>query len=112
MQHNLVRQLLVVVLVAFAPVVADGIREDISCSAESCGGDAAAHGWVSLETMLGVLIPEVEGAVGTGGRESGVNWMPGDGIDGVDISYVVGGSVAVALEREVGAVQVILVSVQ
>lgn len=48
MQHDLVGQLLVVGGVALAPVVTDGIGEDVAVAVEGSAGDGTAHGGISL----------------------------------------------------------------
>lgn len=103
-QHDLDGVVLGVVLVALAPVVANGVGEDAAVLVEGGGGDAAADVGVALEAVLGVLVPEVEGAVGAGGAEGAVDGVEGDVVDGVDAGDAVDGGVAVALEGEVGAV--------
>lgn len=50
-------------LEALAPVVANGIGEDASRLVELRRGDATTHVGVALETVLGILVPEVERAV-------------------------------------------------
>jgi hypothetical protein len=72
---------------------------------EVCATDAAADFGVALETVLGILVPEVECAVAAGSAEGAVDGVEGDGVDRVDVGYVasVGGVLAMALEREVGA---------
>lgn len=47
-QHDLVGQLLVVGGVALAPVVTDGIGEDVAVAVEGGAGDGTAHGGISL----------------------------------------------------------------
>ena len=63
--------------------------------------------------MLGILVPEVERAVATGGAESAVNGMEGDGVHGKDFGRVgvAGGVFAVAFERKVGTMAGMLVRV-
>lgn len=104
MQHDLVGSLLSVGGVSLAPVVADRVSEDVSGTVEGTGSDRASDGRVTLETVLGVLIPEVEGAVAAGCAESSVDGVEGDGVDGVDVADVAlaGWCLAVALEGEVG----------
>jgi len=89
--------------VALAPVVADGVGENVSVLAEARRDDAAADFGVALKTVLGVLVPEVEGTVGAGGGEGAVLRVEGDGVYGVDFCDVAVGGVllAVALEGEV-----------
>ena len=94
-----------VATVPLAPVVADGVGKDVSVLAEAGCDDAAADFRVALETVLGVLVPEVEGTVGTGSGEGAVLGVEGDGVYGVDLCDVAVGGVllAVALEGEVEA---------
>jgi hypothetical protein len=105
MQLDLDGVLRVVAAVALAPVVADGICEDVAGTREGCGRDAAADFGVTLETVLGVLVPEVEGAVATGGAEGAVDRVEGDCVDRVYFGDIALGGVglAVALEGEVQA---------
>lgn len=78
MQHDLVRQLLCIGRVALAPVVADGVCENVPCAVEGSAGDGAPDGRIALETVLRVLIPEVEGAVTASGAEGTVDGVEGD----------------------------------
>ena len=90
---------------ALAPVVADGIRENVAVAGEARGGDGAADLGVPLEAVLGVLVPEMEGAVGACGAEGAVLRVEGDGVDRVDFGHVAlrGVLLAVAFEGEVEA---------
>jgi len=110
MQHNLVGSLRGVGGVALAPVVADSVGEDASGTVESSRGDGSADGRVTLQTVLSILVPEVEGTVATGGAEGAVDGVEGNGIDRVDIADVAVGrrSLAVALEGEVGGLVLLL----
>lgn len=105
-QHDLVRQIVVVVRVSFAPVVRHGVGENAAGAVEIGCADCAADFGVAFQTVLGVLIPEVEGAVATGCAEGSMFGVEGDGVDGVDVCDValVGDVLAVALETEVGSV--------
>ena len=100
--------------VAFTPIVADSVREDVAVFAECRGGDAAANLGVAFEAVLSVLVPEVEGAVATGSAEGTVLWVEGYSVYGVDFGYVACGGVllAVAFEGEVEAVKIWLVVVR
>jgi hypothetical protein len=80
-QHDLVGVVCTVVLVALAPVVAHCVSEDVAGSAEVCGGDASTDIRVALESVLGILVPEVERAVGARGGEGSVYGVERDGID-------------------------------
>lgn len=101
-QHNLDGVVLRVVLVPLAPIVTDSVCKDAACFVECRGRDAASNVGVSLKAVFGILVPEVERAVGTGCAEGTVNRVEGDGVDGVNIDDVVDGRIAVAFEREVG----------
>lgn len=105
MQFELDRVLRCIRGVPLTPVVADGVREDIAVLVEAGGGDAATDFGVAFQTVLGVLVPEVESAVGAGGAEGAMLWVEGDRVDGVDFCDVARGGVllAVAFEGEVEA---------
>lgn len=103
MEHDLVRVRGRVTLVALTPVVTDGVGKDAARLVERCRGDATTYVGVALETVLRILVPEVEGTVATGCAEGAVLRVEGDVVDGVDAGGVALGGVAVALEGEVGA---------
>lgn len=102
-QHDLVGSLLGIGRVTLAPVVADRVSEDISSAVESGGSDGASDGGVTLETVLRILIPEVESTVGTCSAEGAVNGVERDSVNGVDIADVAvcGRGFTVTLEGEV-----------
>lgn len=100
-EHDLVRVVLIVSHVALAPVVADGVRKDGAPGVERRRRDAASDRWVSLEPMLGVLVPEVERAVATGSGESAMLRVEGYVVDGVNLCRVTLGRVAMTLEGKV-----------
>jgi hypothetical protein len=104
-KHHLDRIALGVVLVALGPIITDSISEDRTVLVEGSGGDAAADVGVALETVLGVLVPEVECSIGTGCAECAVDGVERDIVDGVDVGNAVGRGVAMALEGEVGAAE-------
>ena len=103
MQHDLVGVLRVVGCVSLVPVVRDGVGEDGAVVVEVGAADASADLRVTLQTVLGVLVPEVECAVATGRAEGAVDRVEGDGVDRVDVGHIagIGGVLAMALEREV-----------
>lgn len=103
-QHDLVGSLLGIGGVTLAPVVADRVSEDISSAVESGGSDRASDSGVTLETVLRILIPEVESTVRTSSAEGAVNGVERDSVNGVDIAdiAVCGRGFTVALEGEVG----------
>lgn len=105
MKHHLVGQLLGVGRVTLTPVVADSVGKNISSAVESGAGNCSPNGRIPLQTMFGILVPEVEGAVTTGGAEGTVNGMEGDRVEGIDVVDValVGRGLTVAFEAEVGA---------
>ena len=82
MQHDLVWILLVVKSVACAPVVANGVGKDIPRPVEIRRRDRSADFGVPLEAVLGVFVPEVEGAVGAGGAEGAVHRVEGYSVHG------------------------------
>lgn len=91
--------------IPLAPVVAHRICEDVAILIECGGGDGPTNVWVAFEAVFGILIPEMEGAIGSSGRESAVLRVEGDGVNGVDAGDVTVGGVllAVTLEGEVEA---------
>lgn len=101
--------LLIVSSVALAPVIADCVCENISVFAEARCDDAATDFRVALEAVLCVLVPEMESAIGTGGGESAVLWVEGNGVYRKDLCGFasVGVGLAVALERKVEAARVL-----
>ena len=96
-----------VAAVPLAPIVADGIREDVAVFAEGRGRDAATDFGIAFETVLGVLVPEVEGAVGAGGAEGAVLWVEGNCVYGIDLGHVTSGWICltVAFEGEIEAIR-------
>jgi hypothetical protein len=90
---------------ALAPVVADGVGEDVAVARKGRRRDAAADLRVALEAVLSVLVPEVERAVAASCAERAVLRVEGDGVDREDFGDVARGGVllAVALEGEVEA---------
>ena len=105
MQHNLIRILLVVERIPFTPIVAHRVRKDIPAAVKVRCRDRATHLRVPFESVLGVLVPEVEGPVRASGAEGAVLWVEGDGVDGEDVTAVavVLRRLAVAFEAEVVA---------
>ena len=85
---------------ALAPVVADCVGEDVSVPREGSCCDGAANLGVTLETVLSVLVPEVESTVGAGGAECAMLRVEGDGVDGVDLCNVALGGVLLAVALE------------
>jgi hypothetical protein len=105
MQLDLDWEIRSVPAVPFAPIIADCVRKDVSCTRERGGRDAAADLWVAFETVLGVLVPKVESAVAAGGAEGAVDGVEGDCVNAVDFGDVplVRVGLAVAFEGEVEA---------
>lgn len=92
-------------LVSLAPIVADGVRENVPVAVESGARDRPADGRVAFEAMLGILVPKVERSVAASSAERAVDGVEGDGVDRVDIAdvAVVRRRLTVALETEVRA---------
>ena len=106
MQHNLDRIALSIVLIALAPVVADGVGEDAARFVECGSSDAAPDVGIALEAVFGVLVPKVEGAVGTGCAEGAVYGVEGNVVDGVHIDDIVDRRISMTLEGKVGTMVV------
>lgn len=104
MKHNLDRVVLCVVLISFAPVIANCISKDAAILVESRRSDATTDIGVTLETVLSVLVPEVESPVGAGSAKGAVDRVKRDVVDRINICDVIRGGVSVALEGEVGAI--------
>lgn len=104
MQHHLDRIALRVLLVPLAPVVTNGVSKDATILVKLRRCNAASNVGVSLKTVLGILVPEVECAIRTRCAEGAVNGVEGNVVDGVDIDDVVDGGIAVAFERKVRTV--------
>lgn len=85
-------------LIPLTPVVANRISKNGTVLVECRGSDAAAYVGVSLEAVLGVLVPEVECPVRPGGAEGAMNWVEGDVVDGVDIGDAVDDRITVTFE--------------
>ncbi len=85
MEHDLVRIIRSIVGITFAPIITDGICENITGAIETGRSNRPPHGRVTFQTMFRVFIPEMKRAVGARCRESAVDGVEGDGVDGVDV---------------------------
>lgn len=84
------------------PVVAGGVREDLSVVVEGALGERLVQRLGALELGARVLVPEGVGAVGADRGQRAVHRVEGDVVHRVDIlEAAAGGCGAVALEREV-----------
>jgi hypothetical protein len=103
MQFDLNRILRIIPTIPLTPIITDSIRKDVSRATKRRSGNAAADLRVTLETVLCVLVPEMEGAVGSRRAEGAVDGVEGDGVDGVDFGDVAlrGVGLAMAFEGEV-----------
>lgn len=104
MQHDLVRVVLCVGHVTLAPVVPYSICKDGAARVELRGSDATTHLWVSLKTMFGIFVPEVESAVATSSAEGSMLGMERDIVNREYLGRGALRGLAMTLEREVGAV--------
>jgi hypothetical protein len=100
-QQNLVRVCRAVALVSLAPIVTDGVGKDGARLVERRRRDAASDIRVALQTVLGVLVPEVERAVAARRAKCSMLGVERDVIDRVDTCSVALRGISVALEREV-----------
>lgn len=105
MQHHLIHRLRRIARIALTPIIAHRIRENRAVPIERRCADRAPNLRVAFETVLGIFVPEVEGAVAAGGAEGAVHGVEGDGVDGEDVGDVagVGDVLPMAFEGEVGA---------
>ena len=105
MKHHLVGQLLGIGRVTLTPVVTHSISKDVPVTVESSAGDSSPNGWISFQTVLCILIPEMKSTVTASGAESAMDRVKGDVVNGVDVADValVGRGLAVTFEAEVGA---------
>ena len=103
MQHDFVRQLRRVGVEPLTPIIADRIGENATRAIERGRADGAAHLRVPLQAILGILVPEMEGAVAARGRKGPLHGMEVDRVDGVDIADVAlrGRRLPMALEAEI-----------
>ena len=69
------RVLRIVERIAFAPVIAHCVREDIAASIEIRRRDSASNLRVAFEPVLRVFVPEVERTVRTCRAECSVLWV-------------------------------------
>lgn len=104
MQHDFIHCLRCIDRVPFTPIIADGVGKNVTGVVERRRRDGAPDLRVALEAVLGVLVPEMEGAVTAGGAESAVHGMEGNGVYRVDVGYVpgCGWRLTVAFEGEIG----------
>ena len=78
MQQNLVRMARGHSAMTLAPVVADRVGEDRARFIECRRGDAAAHIRITLETVLGVFVPEVKRPIATRCAKGTMLWVEGE----------------------------------
>jgi hypothetical protein len=109
MQLDLDRILCIIASIALTPIIADRICKYIASPTEPGGSNAATNLRVAFETVLCVLVPEVECAVGAGGAKGAVDGVEGYCVYRVDFCNVAlrGVGLAVAFEGEVKAVEII-----
>ncbi len=88
MQHDFVRQLRRIALKALAPIITDRVREDIPSPRESGRADRPSHFREPLESVLSILVPEMERAIAASRAEGAVDGVEGYVIDTVDITDV------------------------
>lgn len=98
MQHNLGRVVGGVGLVSLAPVIANGIGKNGTGLVEFGGGDTTTDIWITLQSVLGILIPEVECAVATGCTKRSMLRVERDVVDSIDICGLILGLVPMAFE--------------
>lgn len=110
MHHDFIQSLGSVSAVSLAPIVADGISKNVSIPVERRRGDGSSNERVALETVLGVLIPEVERAVAAGGAERAVLRVEGNRVQCEDVADITIGArcLAMAFEAEIRTLVLLL----
>lgn len=111
MQLDFDRIIRVVTSIPLTPVIANRVRENVAIAREAGCDNGATDLWVPFETVLCVLVPEVECSVRTGGAEGAVLRVEGDAVYRVDFGNValIGVLLTMAFEGEVQAMGVVLV---
>lgn len=106
MKHDLCLDVLVVVRVTLAPIVRDGVCKNGAAAVERGRGDGSTNLRVALETVLGILVPEVKGTVSSSSAKGSVDRVERNVVDRVDLANITSIALcyAVALERKVGAI--------
>ena len=84
-EHDLVLAVGLVASEALAPVVAAGVGEDHAISVEVRAADRLSCFWITLQSMLGILVPEVKRSVATGCAECAKYRVKADRVDCVDL---------------------------
>jgi len=104
MQHNLIRQLRRIHRVPFTPIITDGICKYSPTLVKRCSTNGPSNLRIPFQTMLRILVPEVECTVATCGTEGAVHGVETYCIDAVDVADIprCWGGLAVAFEAEVG----------
>ena len=97
MQHDLIRQLRRVRAIPLTPVITHTISEYIPLSRKVRGRYRPSDFWIPFQSVLSILVPEVECPVGTSSAEGAMLRMEGYGVDGENV-----GIVAVANARLLG----------
>lgn len=75
MKHDLVGQLRRVVCIALTPVIGNCVGKNGASTVEVCGTDCASDLRIAFESVLGVLVPEMERAVTASSAECAMNWV-------------------------------------
>ena len=84
-QENVVLFLRLVELVALGPVVTDSVSENDPGGVEGTARDGLLHGLTRLQLGARILVPESPSAVGTHRRQSPVDRVERDVVDGIDV---------------------------
>lgn len=88
MQHDLVDCLLRIARISLTPIITNSICKDATIAVERCAGNGSANIRIPFQSVLCVLIPEMECAVAASSAESAVNRVEGYRVDGVDVANV------------------------
>ena len=91
--------------IPFTPIIAHRVRKDIPRTIKGCARNCAPGLWITLQSVLGIFIPEVKGPVRASGAEGAVYWVEAYCVDAINVADVAlrGGRLTVAFEAEVGS---------
>lgn len=86
---------------ALRPIVANGVRKDVTVGVEAAFGNRLLQCLRRFEFGARILVPETERSIGSNGGQSAMNWVECNVVDGIYILDVVVRRNAMAFEGEV-----------
>lgn len=105
MHHDLIGRLRRVICIPFTPIIANGIRENIPRLIKRGARNRAPDGRIPLQTMLGILIPEMERPIATRRAKRAVDGVKRNRVDRIHIADIacIRRAFAMAFETEIRA---------